>query len=115
MKVEIVNRKVYGGPGYYVGRPSILGNPFVIGPDGSRLEVIRKYEKWFKDKIENDRIANGLIIEMVRELEQTGRLVLICWCAPLACHAEVIKKEVIGRVFRSRRVECQTLLGKEQR
>jgi hypothetical protein len=30
----------------YVGRPSKWGNPFVLGRDGSRDEVIRKYRAW---------------------------------------------------------------------
>ena len=30
----------------YVGRPSKWGNPFVIGRDGSRDEVIAKYRAW---------------------------------------------------------------------
>ena len=34
------------GNAVYVGRPSIWGNPFVIGKDGSRAEVIEKYETW---------------------------------------------------------------------
>ena|ERR1019366_1340931 len=32
--------------GVYIGRPSIWGDPFEIGPDGTRGEVIRKYEDW---------------------------------------------------------------------
>jgi hypothetical protein len=30
----------------FIGRPSIWGNPFIIGKDGNRSEVIRKYKKW---------------------------------------------------------------------
>ena len=30
----------------YIGRPSKWGNPFRIGPDGNREEVIRKYRDW---------------------------------------------------------------------
>jgi hypothetical protein len=29
----------------YVGRPSALGNPFVVERDGSRQEVIAKYRR----------------------------------------------------------------------
>ena len=29
----------------YVGRPGVLGNPFVVGRDGSREEVIGKYRR----------------------------------------------------------------------
>lgn len=30
----------------YIGRPNKWGNPFVIGRDGSRAEVIAKYRAW---------------------------------------------------------------------
>jgi hypothetical protein len=30
----------------YIGRPGKWGNPFVIGKDGTRAEVIAKYEAW---------------------------------------------------------------------
>jgi len=30
----------------YIGRPSKWDNPFVIGRDGSRKEVIAKYRAW---------------------------------------------------------------------
>lgn len=64
----------------YVGRPSPYGNPFVIGRDGSRDEVIAKYRAWLMAKPE-------LVAQAKRELK--GK-VLACWCAPLACHADVL-------------------------
>ncbi|PIW12451.1 MAG: hypothetical protein COW35_01440, partial [Candidatus Infernicultor aquiphilus] len=30
----------------YIGRPSKWGNPFTIGKDGTRSEVIEKYRIW---------------------------------------------------------------------
>ena len=30
----------------YIGRPSKWGNPYEIGVDGSRKEVIEKYKAW---------------------------------------------------------------------
>ena len=36
---------VLPGPAY-VGRPSPLGNPFVLGRDGNREEVIAEYRHW---------------------------------------------------------------------
>lgn len=64
----------------YIGRPSIWGNPFVIGRDGTRAEVIRKYEEWLRTK-------PHLIERAKRELK--GK-VLGCWCAPAACHGDVL-------------------------
>lgn len=65
----------------YIGRPSKWGNPFVIGKDGSRGDVIRKFEEW--------GAQNGLREAAQRELK--GK-VLACWCAPQACHGDVLHK-----------------------
>lgn len=63
----------------YVGRPTKWGNPFVIGRDGTRDEVVAKYKKYL---LRDDFLSRSL-----------GELVgkdLVCWCAPLACHADVL-------------------------
>jgi Domain of unknown function (DUF4326) len=47
--IRVLNKKHIRGSvknAAYVGRPSIWGNPFVIGKDGSREDVIAKYEAW---------------------------------------------------------------------
>lgn len=63
----------------YIGRPSKWGNPFVIGRDGSRADVIAKYRAWI--------VARPALMNALDELR--GRD-LICWCAPLACHGDVL-------------------------
>ncbi|MBA3447555.1 MAG: DUF4326 domain-containing protein [Pseudaminobacter sp.] len=63
----------------YVGRPSKWGNPFVIGRDGSRSEVVAKYRAWVFEQPD----------PMVSLGELRGRN-LACWCAPLACHGDVL-------------------------
>lgn len=62
----------------YIGRPGPWGNPFVIGKDGSREQVIEKYRT---------SLTPELIDRARRELK--GRD-LICWCAPAACHGDVL-------------------------
>jgi len=52
----------------YIGRPSKWGNPFTIGRDGTRSEVIRKYVKWV--------IRQSEIISCLGELEEKT---LGCW------------------------------------
>lgn len=64
----------------YVGRPSCYGNPFKIGVDGTRIEVITMYEKWL--------LNQPILIQNVRR-ELRGK-VLGCHCFPLACHADVL-------------------------
>jgi len=65
----------------YVGRPTKWGNPFVIGKDGSRSEVIKKYEAWIHER------------GMEAEIRETLRgKVLACWCHPLPCHADILAR-----------------------
>lgn len=53
----------------YIGRPSKWGNPYTIGVDGNRDEVIEKYRNYI---INNPRLMEDLC-------ELHGK-VLGCWC-----------------------------------
>lgn len=68
-----------------IDRATAWGNPFVIGRDGDRDEVIRRYREWV---LSSEDPAATWIREHVDELR--GK-VLGCWCAPLnACHGDVL-------------------------
>lgn len=64
----------------YVGRPTKWGNPFIIGRDGTREEVIAKYADWL-----DGMMYNGLL-----DLDELQGKDLVCWCAPLPCHADIL-------------------------
>lgn len=66
----------------YIGRGSPFGNPFRIGDDGDRAQVLVKYRNYF-----NQRLTDQSFRDKVLELK--GK-VLGCWCKPLACHGDVI-------------------------
>jgi hypothetical protein len=68
--------------GVYIGRPTKWGNPYKIGRDGTREEVIEKYREWITDPMQVELRADAR-----RELR--GK-VLVCWCAPLSCHGDVL-------------------------
>ena len=91
ISIRIVNKRNYNNPGIYAGRPSPLGNPFVIGRDGDREEVIRKYRDFLKTALRNDRRIKAEF-ERLQELNKKGDVILICWCAPSKCHGDVIKE-----------------------
>ena len=81
----------------YVGRrarglpESPLANPFKIGPDGTREEVIAKYRAWLEGAIQRADIPAIAELERLYEIARdTGRLTLACWCHPQPCHADVI-------------------------
>ncbi len=65
----------------YIGRPSKWGNPFKIGKDGTRKQVIEKYQHWF--------LKQPRLLKNLSELE--GK-VLGCWCKPKSCHGDVLVK-----------------------
>lgn len=64
----------------YIGRGTPWGNPFKVGRDGTRDEVIQKY--W------EHLAAHPELIERARR-ELRGK-VLGCWCKPEACHGDVL-------------------------
>ncbi len=70
----------------YIGRPGPWGNPFILGKDGYREEVIAKFASFLASR--PDLVARA-------RLELAGR-VLGCWCAPLACHGDVLARVAQG-------------------
>lgn len=71
----------------YIGRPSKWGNPFKIGPDGTREEVIAKYEDYIRN--------NPELMDSLGELR--GKTIS-CHCAPLPCHGDVLARLVAERI-----------------
>ena len=64
----------------YIGRPSKWGNPFIVGRDGTRKEVIAKYRDYLH--------ANPALLADARK-ELKGKT-LVCWCKPKDCHGDVL-------------------------
>lgn len=77
-----------------IDRGSPLGNPYRITDGVGRRKVIALYRK----ALENDWNRNGPMrveIERIAELVRGGDdVVLLCWCAPLPCHGDVVKDYV---------------------
>ncbi len=65
----------------YTGRPSKWGNPFQIGRDGTRAQVIARYERWLETQP-----------ELLAALPELQGMTLGCWCAPAPCHGEVLAR-----------------------
>lgn len=66
-----------------VDRSTALGNPFVIGRDGERLDVIRKHRDWIW--------WQPSLLLLLRPLHGKG-VRLGCWCRPLRCHGETLAR-----------------------
>lgn len=79
----------------YIGRPSPLGNPFRIGNDGTREQVVAKYEVWLRGIKDTATPQGTAAREALRRIQarvlQGERVHLVCYCAPRPCHGDVIK------------------------
>lgn len=62
-----------------IDRSSKWGNPFRIGPDGGRSDVILKYSQWIQHQD-----------HLLRALSELDGKVLGCWCKPFPCHGDVL-------------------------
>ena len=63
-------------------KSSVWHNPFEIGKDGEREEVIEKYERYLLDERPD-------LVERLPELKGKA---LACWCAPELCHGDVLAR-----------------------
>lgn len=84
----IYNRHNDGVPksAVYVGRGSPFGNPYRIGKDGNRAQVIIKFKDWVK--------TQPKLVTLIKQ-KLRGRD-LVCYCAPNLCHAEVLMEIANG-------------------
>lgn len=64
-----------------IDRATKWGNPFIIGRDGTRAEVIAKYEEWLLTRLD--------LLASLHELRGNR---LGCWCAPQPCHGDVLAR-----------------------
>ncbi len=63
----------------YIGRPSKWGNPFKIGRDGTREEVLQKYQVWLSGQW-----------DLLDSLDEIRGKVLGCHCKPRGCHGDIL-------------------------
>jgi len=65
----------------YIGRGSPWGSPYHINIDGTREEVICKYEEYLRNRP-----------ELLAKLPNLKGKILGCHCKPLPCHGDILIK-----------------------
>ena len=92
---RVLNRREVGIPlgAVYVGRPTKWGNPFRLPCAGPLSHTLRSVEEmeYREAAIEKYRqwlLAQPKLVEAAKQ-ELKGKD-LVCWCAPLPCHADVL-------------------------
>lgn len=78
---QVLNQRTSGTPpgAVYIGRGSKWGNPFRMACEADRAGVISQYETWLTTQPD--------LMDALPELR--GRD-LVCYCAPKACHGDVL-------------------------
>jgi len=102
--INVVNVKTYRGEGEYIGRKnvyygfegSVLANPESLRSEADRDANIARYAIWLTEKLKSDTPQKREIRRLRKLYKTAGELTLICWCAPKACHADVIKRFIEG-------------------
>ena len=84
--VELVDWAKERGLYIYCGRPSMWGNPYTLRSEAQRQAVIVQYEAWLGSQPHLIRLVGSL----------RGRL-LGCWCAPKACHCDVLARLALAQ------------------
>jgi len=97
--IRVLNRSMIskGGsypPGIYTNimrGQSVLGNPYRIGKDGDRDEVIAKYRRWLWAQVQ----AKTEVLDILQDMASyAGDINLVCCCAPKRCHGEIVKRAI---------------------
>lgn len=90
MNTQLVNlRKCRHTSFVRIDRLSQFGNPYHIGKDGDRSEVIRKYRRYFYRRLRRDKKFKWAVQDL-------KGLTLACWCTPKPCHGDVIIEYLDG-------------------
>lgn len=75
----------------------ILGNPFKMLDDSQaeRARVVEQYRVYLLEQFKQRSSVFLECVKMAQRLEQGHRIGLYCWCAPKACHGDVLRRAII--------------------
>lgn len=99
---------------YYIGRPSILGNPYSHLPEDkcqaiykckTRDESIQRYSGYFDLMYGKNKEFTELIDEMYEKYKAGEDIYLECYCKPEPCHGDIIAEKLEQRFIKERMKE----------
>jgi len=92
---------------FYVGRGSVLGNPYtsIQGREtkaefvvDSRKESIQCFKEYLLKKIEEKDEKICVTMNEIYTLSLQGNVYLACYCKPKSCHGDIIKEIVESKI-----------------
>ena len=84
-------------------RPSILGNPFNMSSEDEREISVRKYYHYLREEFKKKEEVYQELIKIVEKLKSGKDVYLVCYCAPMLCHGDVIVNAVMGIIEHEQR------------
>ena len=96
---------------YYIGRPSVLGNPFTHNGVKTNLaklsfktreDAIAAYEKYFDTMYGKDDEFTKAFDEIYEHYKNGEDIYLQCFCKPLPCHGDIIEKKLTSKLVREK-------------
>jgi len=101
--IRVVNKRTHKPTpdDFYIGRPSPLGNPFTHIQDkktlakyvvSTRDEAIKKYAAYYLEQLTCNQAFLNEWLRLVKFTKAHEHVNLVCWCAPQACHGDVLKE-----------------------
>ena len=72
-----------------ITRTGPFGNPFRIGADGTREDVIEMFRAWFAVRVKSDSAFRS-------QVQALAGMRLGCVCKPQPCHGDVIVEYLDG-------------------
>jgi hypothetical protein len=100
MEINIRNKNKWNQDGIYIGRPSVLSNPFKITEDQTREIVIQRYGYMLINAIQKRKYPIMAELQRLESLLLTHpkqQMNLICYCAPKPCHGDLIKQILLNK------------------
>jgi len=86
----------------FISRPSPLGNPFHMEFETQRDTVINQYKVWLHEEYKKHGPVYAALQRIIQAERNNEQIALVCWCAPLACHGDVIKDAVEAIIAKNR-------------
>lgn len=121
MTITVINlRHNRNVEGYRCDRASVLGNPFHMFQESERMAVVAAFREYLHE-VANlganpvdvvpgladkynvtvsgmwKRPSRTQVMAELAKLEAMPEVKLLCWCAPLACHGDVIKSYLVWK------------------
>jgi hypothetical protein len=104
------HKEEHSGPNvYYIGRPSVLSNPYTHQSDKKTLAkyivkdretAIQCYDHYF-DVMYGSNVAFKKAVDEIYEKYKNGEdCYLGCFCKPLSCHGDIIVAKLMKRLVK---------------